>query len=253
MQVTFATRSAFPERPNEDFAAATSTLAVLLDGAGYSDDPAGPCTHDAHWFTRALGARLLVELGAEPPVWIAEGVARAIDGVIADHCATCRIDVATHPSSTVAVLRELPDVLEYYVLGDSTIVFDLTGEQPTVRSDKRSSRVAVAERERVFATRRGTAEHESALVDLAAAEGASRNVRDGYWIASTNPDAAARARQGHVSRGRVRRAALLSDGAAAAIDRYGLMNWTQALDLIQADGPSQLIRQVRKAELSDEQ
>lgn len=225
MRVALATEPASSARPNEDFAAATGSLAVLLDGATLPAGVAAPCGHGARWFTRALGTRLLAELSSEPPVWIAEGVARAIDAVAASHSETCEIDDEAHPAATVVVLRELPDVYEYYVLGDSTIVFDMAGGALAARSDKRLSRVNVEETQ--------------------------RNVRGGYWIASANPDAAARGRQGHVSRRDLRRAALFSDGAAAIVERYGLLDWRSALDLMEKGGPQAVIRAVREAEDSD--
>ena len=234
MRVSLVTEPGFSAWPNEDFAVVTNTLAVLLDGGAFSAvlpaAVAAPCAHDARWFTRALGARLVAELSAEPPVWIAEGVARAIDGVAAQHAKTCEVDDETHPSAAVAILRELPDVYEYYVLGDSTIVFDLADGTQVARSDKRLSQLAPAERER-----------------------ARRNVRGGYWIASANPDAAARGRQGHIGRGDLRRAALLSDGAAAVVERYELLDWGSALDAMDKDGPQAIIRAARDAEESDPQ
>src|SRR5437588_10789811 len=112
MRVMLATEPASPTRPNEDFAAATNTVAVLLDGATLPANVPKLCQHDARWFTHALGTRLLAELTTEPAVWIAEGVARAIDAVATDHGKTCEIDDETHPSATITILRELPDVYE---------------------------------------------------------------------------------------------------------------------------------------------
>jgi hypothetical protein len=231
MRVSLATEPASPMRSNQDFAVATNSLAVLLDGAVLPAATAAtgaPCAHDARWFTRALGARLIGELSAEPPVWIAEGVARAIDDVATQHAKTCDIDDETHPSATIAILRELPDVYEYYVLGDSSVVFEMADGTQVVRSDKRLSQLMPDERDR-----------------------ARRNVRGGYWIASANPDAAARGRQGHIGRGNLRRAALLSDGAAAVVERYELMDWGSALDAMDKDGPRAIIRAARDAESSD--
>ena len=161
-------------------------------------------------------------------MWIAEGVARAIDYVATQHAKTCEVDDETHASAAVAILRELPDVYEYYVLGDSTIVFDLADGTQVARSDKRLSQLAPAERDR-----------------------ARRNVRGSYWIASANPDAAARGRQGHIGRGDLRRAALLSDGAAAVVERYELLDWRSALDAMDEGGPRAIIRAARDAEDSD--
>ena len=255
MRVTLATEPAAGQgHANLDFAAFSSKVAVLLDGAAVPAGGAGGpvlCAHDARWFIRELGTRILAELSAEPPVWIAEGVARAIDSTAAHHAETCPIDDQTHPSATIAVLRELPDEYEYYVLGDSTIVFDLTTGSPVARSDKRLNDVAVAERKQVMSTAPGTQARQEALAALVKAERAHRNVRGGYWIAATNPDAAARGRQGHVRRGALCRAALLSDGAASVVERYGLMDWGQVLDAIESQGPGHLIEQVRAAESSD--
>jgi Protein phosphatase 2C len=223
---------------------------MILDGATAPASTA-LCQHGARWFSRTLGTRLFLELSAEPPVWIAEGVARAIDAVLTIHSETCEIDDQTHPSATIAVVRQLSDVYEYYVLGDSTIIFDMSRGQLAVRSDKRLRQVAISEREHVMATHIEGRERTSALVDLVNAERAHRNVRRGYWIASANPDAAAHGLQGHVRDGDVHRVALLSDGAASIVERYNLMDWRSALDLMEKGGPQEIIRAVRKTEDSD--
>jgi hypothetical protein len=251
MRASIATEAAAPNHPNEDFAAVTSTLAVILDGAAIPATAAAQCPHDTRWFSRTLGTQLLIELGSEPPVWIAEGVARAIDVVASRHATTCEIDDATHPAATIAILRELPDVYEYYILGDSTIVFDMAAGELAARSDKRLKQLAAKDGERLLTTHAGTPEREPALVDLMHAQHPQRNVRGGYWIASTNPDAAARGFQGHVNRKELLRAALLSDGAAAAVERYDLMDWRSALDAMEEHGPQAIIRATREAENSD--
>jgi len=240
MRASIATEAASSDRLNEDFAAVSSTLAIVLDGAAVPAAAGARCPHDARWFSRTLGTRLLVELSAEPAVWIAEGVARAIDAVATSHAETCELDDETHPAAALAILRELPDEYEYYVLGDSTIVFDMAGGQLAVRSDKRLRHLAAKEGER-----------GSALADAVKAERTQRNVRGGYWIASMNPDAAARGLQGHVNRKELLRAALLSDGAAAAVERYDLMDWRSALDMMERHGPQAVIQAMREAEKSD--
>ncbi|MEV7801724.1 hypothetical protein AB0O28_02105 [Microbispora sp. NPDC088329] len=46
-------------------------------------------------------------------------------------------------------------------------------------------------------------------------------------------------------------AALLTDGAAGAVDRYGLMTRRLLLDVLAQNGPSKLISRVRETERSD--
>lgn len=80
---------------------------------------------------------------------------------------------------------------------------------------------------------------------------AHRNVDGGFWVAAVDPLAAEQALTGTVPVDRVRAVAVLSDGASRLVDRFGLATWRQLLDLVDHDGPAELIRQVREAERSD--
>ncbi|GAA4182636.1 hypothetical protein GCM10022252_08840 [Streptosporangium oxazolinicum] len=80
---------------------------------------------------------------------------------------------------------------------------------------------------------------------------AHRNVDGGFWVAAVDPLAAEQALTGTIPVDRVRAAAVLSDGASRLVDRFGLVTWRQLLDLLDHDGPAELIRQVREAERSD--
>jgi hypothetical protein len=49
----------------------------------------------------------------------------------------------------------------------------------------------------------------------------------------------------------VRRVAILSDGAARAVDLFNLFDWRQALELMASNGPDDLIRRMRAVEKED--
>lgn len=57
--------------------------------------------------------------------------------------------------------------------------------------------------------------------------------------------------QGEVALQDVRRVAILSDGAARAVDLFNLFDWRQALELMAANGPDDLIRKMRAVEKED--
>ena len=78
-----------------------------------------------------------------------------------------------------------------------------------------------------------------------------RNRDGGFWVAATDPLAAEQALAGTIPTSRGRAAALLSDGATRLVDRFGLATWRQTLDLLDRQGPSGLIHEVRMAERSD--
>jgi hypothetical protein len=77
-----------------------------------------------------------------------------------------------------------------------------------------------------------------------------RNAPDGCWVAAGRPEAAGHAITGRLPRSGVRRAAVLSDGAAALVE-YGLTDWKGLLDILEHEGPETLIRRVRDAGRSD--
>ncbi|GHH37493.1 hypothetical protein GCM10017774_26280 [Lentzea cavernae] len=56
---------------------------------------------------------------------------------------------------------------------------------------------------------------------------------------------------GEVAMQDVRRVAVLSDGAARAVDLFNLFDWRQALELMAANGPDDLIRKMRAVEKED--
>jgi hypothetical protein len=74
---------------------------------------------------------------------------------------------------------------------------------------------------------------------------------DTHRAASTDPDAARRARTTVLAADGLHGIALLSDGAARLTEVYHLISWPALVTVVRDDGPAGLIRQVRAAEDSD--
>lgn len=248
MRTALATQAA-PGHANEDFAVASDTVAVLLDGATIPDTATTACNHSTAWFTRQLGSRIFQRLTLDPDRAIADCVAEAIKTLAEHHGETCDTSHAGHPSATVVALRERAGAAEYFVLGDSTLALD-THAQVLAIADRRLEHVQPALRERVRTAQRGTPEYSAARLALLDAERRARNTTDGYWIASADPSAAYHAITGQLAPGELRRAVLLSDGASAIVDRFDLLSWDDVLDLAERDGPHAVILHVRDAEVS---
>jgi hypothetical protein len=77
---------------------------------------------------------------------------------------------------------------------------------------------------------------------------ARRNQPGGYWIAKDDPRAAEEAVIGTRTLHDLDSVALLSNGASRIVNPYGLLHWPGVLDLLGADGPTEIIRRVRQAE-----
>jgi hypothetical protein len=249
MLVSFATLPAEPSWPNEDFIAATADTVVLLDGAGIPRHLETGCVHGVPWFVRQLGPALVTAVTADG-AGLTDGLARSIDAVRALHAHTCDLDHPRSPSATVVALKVGEANLDYLVLSDSVLILETrTGLQ--VVTDHRGDQVARRFRLRRDALERGTPEYERAAREFEDILGSLRNRPGGFWVAGTDPGAAAQALTGSVARAETSAAALLSDGATRLVDRFGLASWDELLETLRGGGPRELLRQVRRAEESD--
>ena len=180
MRVSIASEPAMTGAVNLDWAGAFPRLAVVLDGL--TESPQTGCVHGTAWYVARLGARLLRRLDGPTP--LADGLALAIEEVAAEHPG-CDLRHPGSPGSTVSIVRQTPQGVEYLVLADSPVVLD-TADGPVAVID--DSWKALATPELAAAAERGTRED---LARFIANEQSQRNIPDGYWIARTEPEAAA--------------------------------------------------------------
>lgn len=230
MPFRVATEPGAPGRPNEDFAAATATSAVLLDGASAPRDLETGCSHGVAWYTRRLGALLLA--GADAGLPLREALAEAIATASALHAHTCDLANQESPSATVVVVRVGSDALEYLVLSDSVLLVE-GGGGVRVLTDTRLDDL------RADLARRGSPWD---------AIRAYRNVPGGFWTAGAHPRAAEEALTGTLPLGRF---TAMTDGASRVVDLFGDLDWDQAFSLVSDRGPRALLDRVRELEAAD--
>lgn len=250
MHVALASQPGSSSRPNEDFAAATPSVAVLLDGLTAPAELGTGCIHGTPWYVAQLGTRVLQAATTSPGLSLTEMTADAIATTAAVHRSTCDLAHPGTPCSTLALLRETGNSLDYLVLFDSVLVLDRRSG-PQVITDDRILQVAQAERAETRQHAIGTDEHTRSVKRLVAAERQHRNQPGGYWVAGSDPVAAQYAVTGSRPRDDVDRAALLSDGASCLVDTYTTITWTDALDMLADTGPSALVSRVRDLEATD--
>ncbi|MFE9246912.1 hypothetical protein [Nocardiopsis sp. NPDC006938] len=225
MPLHIATAPGRPDHPNEDFAAATATAAVLLDGVSAPVGRDNGCSHGVSWHTRRVGALLLAGLdaGADPRAALAE----AITTVASLHAGTCDLGVQETPSATVVAARIGADRLEYLVLSDSVLLTEADGGVRVLadtRLDDLRPRVAPG------------------------SVHTWRNVPGGFWTAGSDPRAAEEAVVGTVPPGPF---LAMTDGASRAVEVFGDLDWEGAFALVRERGPGALVRRVRELESND--
>jgi hypothetical protein len=250
VDVSFATCPGSVSRSNEDFAAASPSVAVVLDGLSAPPALGTGCIHGTPWFVVQLGTLLMsaAATAAEEP--LQDLVASAIRRVADSHVHTCDLEHPGTPSSSLAILREQDQIVEYLLLFDSVIVADGPSGL-TVVTDRRVDAFAQQEH---LATREhpiGSPAHRDRVQQLVAAQRHHRNQPGGYWVAGAKPMAAYLAVTGSWLRAQVRRAALLSDGVSCLVEVYAAMDWTELLDSLQQHGPAHIICRVRELEDAD--
>jgi hypothetical protein len=208
--------------------------------------------HSRHtpWFVARLGSELLSSATTEPDQPLQEVLAGAITSVADLHGHTCDLDDPGTPASSVTIVREGVQGLDYLVLFDSVIVLDGPSELKVV-TDRRVDAFAQAEESAIREHPIGSPAHQARVDELVAAQRRHRNQPGGYWVAGAKPAAAYEAVAGSLPRSLITRAALLSDGVSCLVERYGAGDWSWLLTVLQDEGPGRLIARARELEGSD--
>jgi hypothetical protein len=120
-----------------------------------------------------------------------------------------------------------------------------------VVTDDRVSTTARAERAEADRYPFGSPQKQAALLRMKHAELAQRNQPGGFWTAAADPAVAAHAITGTVPTRDLRRLAVLTDGAARISAVFNLLDWHGVLELLEDEGPTELIRRVRALESAD--
>ena len=245
MRVRIATRPGVAGGPNEDHGCADRHTAVVVDGL--TARTATGCTHGTAWFAEQLAGNVLRFGGADP----ADALRAAIVRTASLHSGTCDLSEPATPCAAVAVVRVGRDGrLRYLVLGDVSVVFGGVGGTHVV-SDRRIDQVARAQRVEADGLPHGSDAKRAALTRMKQAEIGARNRPGGYWIAGADPAAVDHAVTGEVSLSGLSSVALLTDGAARAVEPFHLTDWAGVLELLAGSGPLELIARVRAAERAD--
>lgn len=247
MHVSMATDSGHADRSNEDFVGAVPGAAVLLDGAGIPGSES-ICSHGVAWYTHRLGGALLGRLSRDDGPDLAAILATTIDEIAAEHRGSCDLAHPNSPQATALIVRIRGDSLDYLLLADSFLVLDQARGAPDVVTDEREEAAKRACSAPLKGVPVGTPEFDRVLESCKQDLRARRNQPGGYWIAKDDPRAAAEAVTGSRPLPDLNGIALLSNGASRIVSPYELTDWPGVVELLDTDGPAEIIRRVRQAE-----
>ena len=221
------------DAPNEDFFLVADSWALVLDGiTRYPDDG---CVHDVPWYVARLGAAIAGRI-ADADLDLREILAASIQAVGLRHADTCDLRNPVSPGATVAIVRHRDHEVEWLLLGDCTIA--RRDHQGGIRTES-DERLADLPNPPSLTDVGGIRRYP---VDYIAK---ARNREGGFWVASTDPDAAAMARSGAWPKHRISALMLCSDGLTRLVDRFGC-SWPTLFDLASSQGVGRLIALVRE-------
>jgi Protein phosphatase 2C len=219
-----------PGKSNEDCLIIGNTWAAVLDGATAPPSVDSGCVHDVQWLVHQLAGHLARILLTSPDAPLTDVTAEAITGTCAAHESTCDLRNPDSPSSTLTIVRRRNSHLDYLTLADSPIVVDLAGKVTVITDDRTAH-----------------------LKDYSiSGVSAVRNTPEGFYVASTMPEAAYHAVYGSFEADEVRRMALLTDGASRLVDHFHNISWAELLDLLENNGPRALLSRTREVERTAE-
>jgi hypothetical protein len=252
MQIRLASEPAPGRSVNEDRGFSRTGLVGVLDGVTVPAGVDTGCRHGPAWYVERLSHHLMVGYDRDPGTPLDRLLADAITAVRGAHGGRCDLGHPGTVASTACLLKHAGSRAEYLVLADSPLVLD-RGDAIQVVTDDRCAKALAQHGHAMLPTddTMDSPEHLTRVRRAMAQRHKLINTPGGYWIAAASPAAAYHAVTGTAplhGPDRVRRAALLTDGASAAVDLFTLFGWRDLLDLLAGDGPHELIRQVRAAE-----
>jgi len=227
MRITYATESA-PGHVNEDYAICGNEWAVVLDGATAPAGVNSGCIHDVPWLVRHLAAAVArrILLGSGP---LADLLAGAIKETRDAHAGTCDLANPDSPSSTISIVRVRDDVADYLTLADSPIVIRAADQVLVPAVDDRLAHLP------------GGRPYSLELVR------SLRNKPGGFWVASTDPEAAYHAVTGSAPFRAGTEVGIFTDGVSRLVESYGY-EWEHVFSILETSGPGVVIALVRAAE-----
>jgi hypothetical protein len=236
---------------NEDFAAATATAAVLLDGATTPPGYETGCSHGVAWFARTLGALLLAASSDPACGSLTDCLRGAISQVRELHGGACDLAHPGTPTATVVAIRTTDENLEHLVLADSSLVLTTVAGGTETITDRRVDEAVRGPRAALAGVPRDDPRRAAAVREHVTAVEGLRNAPGGFWVAAPDPAVAEHALTGSRPLATLRSALLLSDGVTRLADEFGLATLAELALGASRDGPASLIRRVRAAEASD--
>ncbi|CAH2215381.1 hypothetical protein [Tepidibacter aestuarii] len=158
------------------------------------------------------------------------------------------------PSSSIALIRWVEDTLEYFILGDCTLIIENNNKLNVIKDDsvtKLDNKVFEAMDEIMKKEGKTLNEAKKEVNNLIVSNRLLKNTDQGYWILGFDTEAVDRALYGKIRLDSDAKLLIASDGFSAITDRYNYINMENLIYETQNKGLDSLCKKLREIEEED--
>lgn len=249
----------FPSnKNNEDIVFASNTYGWVIDGAtGLAKKNITGCSSDAAWFVKAWDEYLkknIDNMSLTLKQIIEDGM-RVIEREFYKLDKTNSIDKLSIPSASIALIRINNNKIEYFLLGDCTLIAENVDGKHIKIKDKSVEKldgIAIEELKK-YMKEEGLEFNEARnrVNDLLIKHRLLKNTPEGYWVLEFNREAIDNAIIGELEFEQYKKFLLMSDGFAAIADVYKYIEHSNIISAVEELGLNRVYEIIRKIESED--
>lgn len=158
------------------------------------------------------------------------------------------------PSSSIVLTRWIKDTLEYFILGDCTLIIENNNKLNVIKDDsvtKLDNKVFQAMDEIMKKEGKTLPEAKKEVNNLIVRNRLLKNTNEGYWILGFDAEAVDRGLYGKIPFNSDTKLLMASDGFSAITDRYNYIDMENLIHEAQNKGLDNLCRKLREIEEED--
>lgn len=158
------------------------------------------------------------------------------------------------PSSSIVVVRWFKNTLEYFILGDCTLIIEKNNNVKIIKDDsvtKLDNKIFKTMDKIMKEENKSLREAKSKVKDLIISNRLLKNRKDGYWILEFNTEALDNALYEKISLNGDIKLLMTSDGFSAIADRYNYISMEDLIYEAKNRGLDSLCKELRAVEERD--
>lgn len=218
---------------NEDSCYVCDEFGFVIDGAtGVTSQKVSCMQTDAQWFSFAFRDYLITAL-KDKTKNLKQIVSEGIEFVDKQFYEFDGADAVTSkPSAAIAIFRIMGDEIEYFVLGDCTVIFNGDDAKnfisnDLVKSDLKNIQILIS---RAKENNINVVDARPLVNDVLYQTRQTKNTPSGYWILADDPKAVNYAEYGFVKKQNIKQVLALSDGFSQVYDLFKIYSMKEFAD-----------------------